>query len=101
MEITNPKTNLINQTYSSKTSDKIKKENSNIKEETGQRDSDKVNLSNRTKDIQKIFTAMDNNVENKERATRIANIKEDVQANKYKVDAEKIAEKMVKFLMDT
>ncbi len=44
---------------------------------------------------------MDNNVENKERATRIANIKEDVQANKYKVDAEKIAEKMVKFLMDT
>ncbi len=32
MEITNPKTNLINQTYSSKTSDKIKKENSNIKE---------------------------------------------------------------------
>ena len=101
MEITNSKTNLINQTYSSKTNDKIKKENSNIEEETGQRDNDKVNLSNRTKDIQKIFMNMDNNIEEKERATRISNIKQDIQADKYKVDAEKIAEKMVESFMDS
>ncbi len=60
--------------------------------------SDSINLSPTTRDLQKISAAMD--TEPADRATLVADLKQQVQANQYTVNAEQVAEKMIGSLMN-
>lgn len=61
--------------------------------QSGEALSDSINLSSITRDMQKIMTASAEDP--KGRADKINSLKEQIQLNKYNVNAEQIAEKMM------
>ncbi len=97
MKITNANTNLVNQAYTipvnrnqNKIPDKEKTDKQTIV--------DSVSLSTGTKDLQKVFTAME--VEPKDRNARVAALKNEVIQGQYTVNAEKVASKMAGYLLN-
>ncbi|MFO7754050.1 MAG: flagellar biosynthesis anti-sigma factor FlgM [Desulfobacteraceae bacterium] len=93
MKVSNTTPNLVNKTYGN-TQNRSVAENSGKVEKPGEEAgvSDNVSLSDRTKDIRKAEAAMDSPPA--ERAERVADIKKRVEEGTYKVNAEKVAEKM-------
>ncbi|MCP3900693.1 MAG: flagellar biosynthesis anti-sigma factor FlgM, partial [Desulfobacteraceae bacterium] len=57
-----------------------------------------VDLSNRTKDIQKISQALD--VEPVALSEKVSQLKKEVDENRYNVDANKVADKILGSLLD-
>ena len=97
MKITNPNANIINQAYAIP----VHKNQNSLpdKEKTaGQNTGDSVSLSSNTRELQKVFTAMQ--TEPKDRSAKIAELKTEVSQGQYTVNAEKIAEKMVGYFLN-
>ncbi len=92
MKISNSTQNYINQTYANQTnpaansSAKLAKPGDPLK-------TDSLDISQTTRDLQKISAAMD--TEPMERTKQVADLKRQVQAGQYTVNAEQVAEKMV------
>ena len=97
MKISNPTQNYINQTYANKTMPAANTP-PKLEKPADETVSDSINLSQKTRDLQKISTAMD--TQPTDRATLVADLKQQVQTNQYNINAEQIAEKMTGSLMD-
>ncbi len=96
MKISNSSPEYISQTYNSQVAGaKAKAEKPAPESETR---TDSINLSEKTRDIQKITRAME--TQPADRTERIRKIKDQVQANQYNINAEQIAEKMIGSIMD-
>lgn len=100
MKISSTTSNYINQTYTNQ-ANSANQENKPVKnqiEAANSSMSDSINLSGRTKDLQKVSQSMDS--KSTERQELVSNLKEQVQANQYTVNAEKVAEKILGSMMD-
>lgn len=101
MKISNSTPNYINQTYANPANAAA---NQNLKSQKAPDESaveaktDSINLSDRTKDLQKVYSAME--TEPTDRKKYVADIKQQVESNQYSVNAETIADKLVGSLMD-
>jgi flagellar biosynthesis anti-sigma factor FlgM len=91
MKISNSPQNYINQTYTNQGNATA---NTQVKTEKAADEtvSDSINLSPKTWDLQKISAAMD--TPPPERTNLVAELKQQVQAGLYTVDAKQVAEKM-------
>ncbi len=96
MKISNTTPNYINQTYANQTNGAAQNLKSPKAAEEGLTDS--INLSSRTKDLQKISKAME--TDSTERDKFVSDIKLQVENDQYNVNAEKVAEKIVGAFMD-
>ena len=96
MKISNTTPNYINQTYANQANNPASQNLKQEKADDAQTDS--INLSNRTKDLQKVASAID--IEPVDRKKIVADLKHQVETNQYNVNAETVAEKMVGSLMD-
>jgi negative regulator of flagellin synthesis FlgM len=97
MKISNSTQNYINQSYAA--ANKAAEQAANQEkpaEETVATDS--INLSSTTRDLQKISAAAETEPENREQL--VEDLKQQVQANQYTVNAEQVAEKMIGSIMD-
>ncbi len=97
MKISNSTPNYINQTYASQSSNTAS-QNAAQQKAAEEAQTDSINLSGRTKDLQKIASAIDAEPVNRQQL--VADIKLQVETNQYNVNAEKVAEKLVGSLMD-
>lgn len=97
MKITNSNINLIHQAYSKNTDLKTGKQKPEAVK-PGSKPADNVNLSSTTKDLQKVFAAMDN--QPTQRAEKVEELKSMFKNGQYTVDPEKVAEKMVGTFLD-
>ena len=97
MKISNSTTNLVSQAYGNNTAHQNA---ANTKSEKGKEanPSSNVALSNRTRDIQKISQALEN--EPVAMSEKVSRLKKEVEENRYNVDADKVAGKMVGSLLD-
>ena len=97
MKISNSTTNIVNQAYGNNTAHQAA---ANAKSEKSKETnpSANVDLSNRTKDIQKISQAIGN--EPVAMSEKVSRLKQEVNENRYNVDADKVASKMVGSLLD-
>jgi len=98
MKISNSTQNYINQTYVNQTNSPAKSQALKTEKPADEVAGDSINLSPKTKDLQKISAAMD--TEPTDRSKLVADLKYQVQTNQYNVNAEQVAEKMVGALMD-
>lgn len=95
MKISGSTPNYINQTYSNQANAATNVKTEKSLEETK---GDSLNLSPKTRDLQRISAALD--VEPADRTKLVADLKQQVQANQYNVNAEQVAAKMIGSLMD-
>jgi negative regulator of flagellin synthesis FlgM len=97
MKISNPTQNYISQTYANQINPAS---TSPAKLETPGEEpaADSLNISPITRDLQKISAAMD--TEPTDRTTLVADLKQQVQAGQYNINAEQVAEKMVGSFMN-
>ncbi|MCD4678553.1 MAG: flagellar biosynthesis anti-sigma factor FlgM [Desulfobacula sp.] len=97
MKISNSTPNYVNQTYANQANNAATQ---NLKSQKTADDTltDSINLSGRTKDLQKISTAMD--TESVDRKKYVADIKLQVENNQYNINAQTVAEKMAGYLMN-
>ena len=98
MKISNPTQNYINQTYANQTNSPANSQALKTEKPADEVPGDSINLSPKTRDLQKISAAMD--TEPTDRSKLVADLKYQVQTNQYNVNAEQVAEKMVGALMD-
>ncbi len=96
MKISNSTPNYINQTYSNQANAAANPKSQQPPADEVLKDS--INLSGRTRDLQKISKALDTEPVN--RNQYVADIKQRVENNQYNVNAEQVAEKMVGLLFD-
>ncbi len=98
MKISNSTSNYINQAYSQ--SKPLQSGTQAPKAEKAAADipADSINLSSKTRDIQKISKAAEVSPVNRQEL--VARIKEQVESNQYTVDADQVAEKMAGVLMN-
>lgn len=95
MKISN--TNYINQTYTSHANKQAAQQQPRPAEEAAAA-TDSINLSSTTRDLQRIEAAAENTPP--ERKKLIQDLREQVQTNRYTVNAEQVAEKMIGSIMD-
>lgn len=97
MKISNSTPNYINQTYTNQANTAA---GQNQKSQLSADDvpADSINLSGRTRDLQKISKALETEPAGREQL--VADIKDRVESNQYNINAEQIAEKMVGLLFD-
>lgn len=95
MKISGSTPNYINQTYANQASAAATTKAEKPLEETR---GDSLNLSPKTRDLQRISAALD--TEPADRTKLVADLKQQVQANQYNVNAEQVAAKMIGSLMD-
>ena len=88
----------INQSYAANNTNTTAKTSADQAKKSEEPLSDSINLSATTRDLQKISAASAQEPE--ERARKVENLKQQVQANQYTVNAEQIAEKMIGSIMD-
>ncbi len=99
MKISNTTPNYINQTYSNQADNAANlKSQKTADESTIEPKSDSINLSDTTKDLQKISQAME--TESPDRAKYVADIKQQVETNQYNINAENVAEKILGTSLD-
>ena len=98
MKISNSTPNYINQTYTSQTNAAANQNQKSQQQTADEVQKDSINLSGKTKDLQKISKALE--TEPTGRNEYVADIKQRVENNQYNVNAEKVAEKMVGVLFD-
>ncbi len=95
MKISGSTPNYINQTYANQaTAAAITKVEKPLEEARG----DSLNLSPKTRDLQRISAALD--AEPADRTKLVADLKQQVQANQYNVNAEQVAAKMIGSFVD-
>ncbi|WP_022664533.1 flagellar biosynthesis anti-sigma factor FlgM [Desulfospira joergensenii] len=97
MKISNSSLDYINQTYTN-TAAKANPEKAAVESDALETKTDSINLSEKTRDLQKISQAME--TEPEDRTERLKEIKDQVQANQYNINAEQIAEKMIGSITD-
>lgn len=97
MKISNSTPNYINQTYANQANNAAN-QNAAQQKTADEAQTDSLNLSGRTKDLQKIAAAID--TQPTDRKQYVADIKQQVETDQYNVNAETVAEKMVGSLMD-
>ncbi len=102
MKISNSTTNLVNQAYANNVAHQ-NAANANAKLEKGKEinpsaNSANVDFSDRTKDLQKISQALEN--EPVAMSEKVNKIKQEINENRYNLDADKVADKMVGSLLD-
>ena len=102
MKISNSTTNLVNQAYTNNVAHQ-NAANANAKSEKGKEivpntNSANVDLSDRTKDLQKLSRALEN--EPVAMSEKVSRIKKEISENRYNIDADRIADKMVGSLLD-
>ncbi|MCP4669930.1 MAG: flagellar biosynthesis anti-sigma factor FlgM [Desulfobacula sp.] len=97
MKISNSTPNYINQAYGNKANNPA---NQDLKSQRSGEEAltDSINLSHRTKDLQKISKAMD--ITSVDREKYVADIKQQVETNQYNMNADTVAQKMVGHLMN-
>lgn len=100
MKISSTTSNYINQTYTNKANpaNQDTRAAKNQDEAANTSKSDSINLSNRTKDLQKISQSMD--TQPTDRQKYVSDIKLKVETNLYTINVEAVAEKMTGSLMD-
>lgn len=96
MKISNNAPNYINQSYANQTNNAAVSTKTPKPAEEGLTDS--INLSGRTKDLQRISRALE--TEPADRQKYVAQIKSQVENDQYNINAEKVAEKIVGSFMD-
>ncbi|MFH2058808.1 MAG: flagellar biosynthesis anti-sigma factor FlgM [Pseudomonadota bacterium] len=97
MKISNTTPNYINQTYTNQTNAAANQNSKPLKPaEDAQTDS--INLSSRTRDLQKISKAME--TEPVDRQALVADIKLQVENGRYNINAEQVAEKILGSVMN-
>jgi len=92
MKISNSTPNIINQAYGNQANNPSA-QGLKSQKNSDENLSDSINLSGRTKDLQKISKAME--LEPVDRKKYVTDIKQQVETNQYNINAETIAEKMV------
>lgn len=101
MKISNGTPNFINQAYTNPANaaagQNLKSEKT-AEEAANGTPADSINLSGRTKDLQKISTAMETDPVDREKY--VADIKQKVETDQYNVNAETVAEKIVGHFMN-
>ncbi|MCP4023529.1 MAG: flagellar biosynthesis anti-sigma factor FlgM [Desulfobacteraceae bacterium] len=97
MKISNSTPNYINQTYGN-AANNAANQNPKLEKPVEEGLTDSINLSDKTRDLQKISQALETEPAN--RAELVANLKQSVESNQYTVDAGKVAEKIVGTIMD-
>jgi negative regulator of flagellin synthesis FlgM len=99
MKISNSTTNLVNQAYTNNAAQQNQAA-ANLKADKNKElnPSSSVDLSNRTKDLQKISQAIE--IEPVAMSEKIAQLKKEVSEDRYNIDADKIAGKMVGSFLD-
>jgi len=99
MKISNSTPNYINQTYTNQATN-VANQNLKSQKPAGETEpvTDSINFSDKTKDLQKIASAMDTDPTNRKKY--VADIKQQVESNQYNLNAESVAEKMVGSLMN-
>ncbi|HCY87112.1 MAG TPA: flagellar biosynthesis anti-sigma factor FlgM [Desulfobacteraceae bacterium] len=99
MKISNASQNYINQSYTNATNTgaagKSGAQDKPSEEKVAQ---DSINLSSTTRDLQKISAASE--TEPAGRTQMVQDLKDQVQAGQYTVNAEQVAEKMIGTIMD-
>ncbi|MCF6247979.1 MAG: flagellar biosynthesis anti-sigma factor FlgM [Desulfobacula sp.] len=97
MKISNATPNYINQTYTNQSKPAA---NRNLKSQTPleETQTDSINLSSKTRDLQKISKALETEPSNRQQY--VADIKQKVENNQYDINAESIANKMVGILVN-
>jgi negative regulator of flagellin synthesis FlgM len=101
MKISTTPPSYINQTYANQAGNAAGqnlKSQKSAEESVIEAKSDSINLSERTRDLQKISMAMD--TDPMDRKKYVADIKQKVENNQYNLNAETVAERMVGSLMD-
>lgn len=96
MKISNTTTNYINQAYKNQNSPKPPGQKPAPPADEPQ--TDNINLSSRTREMQKINRALEN--EPADRKQYVAEIKARVESNRYDINAENIAERMIRGRID-
>lgn len=99
MKISGSTPNYINQTYANQ-NNAASNPNLQTKTDTDEARGDNINLSSTTRDLQKIDQAMENDSVETERQQKVADLRQQVQAGQYTVNAEQVAEKMIGSVMD-
>ena len=84
--------NYINQVYSKQQPNTATSQDLSTQKNADEPKTDSLNLSGKTKDLQKISKAME--TESVGRAEYVADIKQKVETDQYNINAELIAEKM-------
>jgi negative regulator of flagellin synthesis FlgM len=97
MKISNSTQNYINQTYANQTNP-TGTSPTKLEKTTEEPATDSLNISQTTRDLQKISTAME--TEPTDRTALVADLKQQVQTGQYTVNAEQVAEKLVGSLMN-
>lgn len=101
MKISNTTPNYINQTYAKQVKPAAAQNQQSFKsaeEAAAGQTTDSINLSTRTKDLQKIAGALE--TPDVERQKYVSDIKQRVEANTYEVNADAVAEKMAQSMID-
>ena len=98
MKITNSPQHYINQSYATNNANAANASANQEKMTEEAPASDSINLSSTTRDLQKISAAAQ--TEPADRAQKVEELKLQVQANQYTVNAEQVAEKMIGSIMD-
>ncbi len=98
MKISNTPPNYINQTYTSQSNSAAAGQNLKTPKPAEDAQTDSINLSSKTRDLQKISKALDSDAV--ERQNYVQEIKQQVENNLYNVNAEQVAEKMVGTFMN-
>ncbi len=97
MKISNSTPNYINQTYANQANN-VANQNQKVEKPAEEGVADSINLSNRTKDLQKVSQALE--TDTADRAKLVADLKQSVESNQYSVDVDKVAEKIAGTIMD-
>ncbi len=97
MKISNTTSNYIQQAYNQPASQRQKPQQVPA-ESPSSAVADSINLSARTRDLQKISQSMDMPSENRD--AYVADIKQKVETNQYNINVEAVAQKMAGALMD-
>lgn len=98
MKISGPTPNYIQQTYSQQNNQQAANDPSKTGATNEDNRGDSINLSERTRDLQKISQNLE--VQPPEREQQLAKLKDQVQAGQYNVNAEQVAEKMIGSIMN-
>ena len=100
MKISNTTPGYINQSYTAQKGSAAAKQPKPAETTAGKADSfsDNISLSERTRELQKISTAADTDAA--QRQKYVAELKQKVESNEYKIDIDAVAQKMAGTLMD-
>lgn len=98
MKISGSIPHYINQTYTGTANSAASQQHKKSQMSSEEIPSDSINLSERTKDMQKIAKTMETG--NPEREQYVARIRQSVENNQYTVNAEAVAEKIIGSVVD-